>query len=736
MRSTYFRFLIIVACVCGISAAEAVAAMPVGAAVQAAGQLSPDHLKSEYAVYAINHPGDAARGKGVFENQQKAACIKCHSTNGSRQGAGPDLFAIGNKYERRALITAVLEPSSQIAVGYGTTVVETDAGMTFSGVLQRVTDDRIELLDINGQRVRIAVGEIVDQQTIETSLMPNGLENLMTRDEFADLVTYLETLKQDANSISGATATQNDIPPCARLAEFKPFFDEHIRLDHPVWMGRVPGNDERYLVLEHFGKSWLITKQPTGDEQSPFLDLSQTVRVGGATGLLGCAFHPQFQQDHKYYLKYQVVERGRISTVVEEREFSADGKSDSGHSPRQLLKMPSTTQDHNGGCLAFGPDGYLYIGMGDTGPQGDPQGHGQDLGTLLGKILRIDVDHAADSEPYAIPADNPFRSTPGALPEIWAYGFREPWRFSFDSLTKDLWVGDVGQDRYEEVGVVRAGENHGWNVYEGFAPFSDQFKKAGANYIPPVISYPRRLGVSVTGGYVYRGRGVPAMQGWYIFGDFESRRVWAIRQEDRHLSDAVEIGRCPTRVVSFSQADDGEIFVVGYDAGAIYRLDLSSVDVTPLRTNAIAETSEQSPVLWRFTLIEPGRDWAATAFDDTAWAAGPGGFGTEGTPGAVVRTDWRTNDIWLRREFQLSDSVSESQLALRLHHDEDTEVYLNGVEVGQFAHWTTGYENIPLSASVIKALRPGRNVLAIHCRQHSGGQYIDAGLVSYSKDSQ
>ncbi|MBA3482752.1 MAG: PQQ-dependent sugar dehydrogenase [Pirellulales bacterium] len=688
--------------------------------------------RSEYAAYAMRHQGDARRGKSLFQNEKIAACTKCHTVDGSRQGAGPDLFAVGDKFERRDLITAVLEPSSRIAVGYGSTIVQTDAGKVYIGVLHRVTDQWIELLDPNSQRVRIPTGEIVEQQISDVSLMPEGVETTMTLQEFTDLVAYLGTLKQGSKLSSASSAARDEIPPCAEPAKFVSFFDDHVRLDHPVWFGPVPGSNGRFVVLEHFGKSWLVEQQAAGDKQTPFLDLSGVVRPGGATGLLGMAFHPKFHENRRYFLKYQIVQQGQISTVVEEREFAADGNSDSGAAPRRLLNIPSVTQDHNGGCIEFGPDGYLYIGMGDTGPQGDPQGHGQDLRTLLGKILRIDVDHTEYGKPYAIPRDNPFQQTPGARPEIWAYGFREPWRFSFDLETSDLWVGDVGQDRFEEVAIVRVGENHGWNVYEGFSSFADQFRSADAKYAPPVMSYPRRLGVSVTGGYTYRGRRAVDMQGAYIFGDFESRRIWALRQKDGVLSEVVEIGRCPTRVVSFTRSDDGEIFVVGYDAGVVYRLDLEGVDMTPLVVNAIAETSEQGPIPWRFSFTGPADDWFNATFDDSSWSIAPGGFGTDGTPGAIVRTDWRTNEIWLRREFYLPAGTAGLQkVALRVHHDEDAEVYLNGVEIDRFTRWTSGYVDIPLSDRALAALRSGRNVIAIHCRQQSGGQYIDAGLIEY-----
>lgn len=690
--------------------------------------------RAQFSEHARSHQGDPVRGKAVFENGQQAACAKCHSIGNKPRGAGPDLSACGDKFTREELITAILEPSSRIAIGYGSTLVETEAGKLYTGVLVRVTEDWIELLDDSGQTLRVPADEIVEKQESDVSLMPAGLENLMTPEMFSDLLAYLESLHQDLSGTQTA-ATTNEIPKCVQPLEFIALFDAGVRLDRPVWIGPVPGSRQRYVVLGHLGKSWLIERHAEGDRQVPFVDLSDVVVVRGGSGLLGMAFHPKFQQNRKYYLKYQVEAGGQIKTVVDERQFAADGSGDAGQPARRILEIDCTTKDHNGGCLVFGPDGYLYVGMGDAGPQRDPQGHGQDLGTLAGKILRIDADHHAGKLPYAVPDDNPFRSTPGARPEVWAYGFREPWRFSFDRRTHELWVGDVGQDQFEEVAIVRAGENHGWNVFEGFTPFSEQYRRPQMSYVPPVLSYPRRLGISVTGGYVYRGRQAPKMQGWYVFGDFESRHVWALRRDKRGQVEVVEIGQCPTRIVSFAECADGEILLVGYDAGVVYRLDLSGVDPTPIRRQPLVATSEASPVLWRFTLTAPPEGWTGKEFDDSGWRSAPGGFGSEGTPGAIVRTDWRSHDIWLRREFDLpTEALGRlQQVALRIHHDEDAEIYLNGVEVQRVQRWTSGYVELPLNESALGQLRAGKNLLAIHCRQESGGQYIDAGLVEFVK---
>ena len=687
-----------------------------------------------YEQFALQAQGDATRGRQIFTNVQTAACIRCHTTDGSGVNVAPDLYAIADKFSRQDLIRSVLEPSSTIAVGYDTTIIQTKSDEEYQGVIKQATDAWIELMGWDAKVYRVATSDIASRHPGTGSFMPSGLEKTMTQQDFADLIAYLETLHQPVSPMGVRRGMPETIPQAARPVVLEPFFGPGVKLEHPLWFGLMPGYTNRFVVLEHAGKSWVIERTPEGDKQTSLLDLSGTVRFGGATGLLGLAFHPKFAENRRYFLKYQILEAGRIYTLLVERRFAPDFHGDSGEPGRQLLKILGVTQDHNGGCITFGPDGYLYLGMGDTGPQRDPQGHGQDLGILLGKILRLDVDHADEGQMYGIPSDNPFRNQPGARPEIWAYGFREPWRFSFDRSTSDLWVGDVGQDSYEEAGIVRAAENHGWNVFEGVVPYSDRYRRESATYIPPVFCYSHRDGVSVTGGYVYRGTRAPDMAGRYICGDFETRRIWALTQTNRLLTGVVEIGRAPSRIVSFAQDPTGELYLVGYDNGVIYRMDLSSVDPAPIAKSVLVGTSERTPVRWRFTLQEPATNWVQSVFDDAAWNYAPGGFGTAGTPGAVVRTEWNTSNIWLRREFEVRSNSSLSQprsLALRIHHDEDAEVYLNGVEAARLPRWTSGYVEVPLTAEAVHALHAGRNSLAIHCRQNSGGQYIDAGLVEY-----
>jgi putative heme-binding domain-containing protein len=539
----------------------------------------------EYREFALTHDGDASRGKELFFSEQRVACSKCHTVDGSSGKAGPDLFAVGDKYPRRDLAVAVLEPSAAIAVGYGTTIVETKAGEEYQGILKQSKAASVELMGPDGRVVRIDKGDIQEQRGSTLSLMPEGLQAGLSRQEFTDLIEYLVTLKQPESGLTSNRGMPLDLPELEKPIAVRPFFSEELRFPHSfvnkpgdiraglVWFGQIPGLRHFFLVVHQSGKIWLLDKGSTRDQKTLFADLAGEIfSERGPNGLLGMAFHPRFRENRKYYLKHQVLEGGAIVTTVVERRVAPDFRTDSGEPSRRLWQVASVTQDHSGGCIGFGPDGYLYIAMGDTGPQQDPQGHGQDMTTHLGKILRIDVDHADRGLAYAIPADNPFRNRADARPEIWACGFREPWRFSFDPLTGDLWVGDVGQDRVEEVAIVRRGENHGWNVYEGFEPFSNRYRREGEAYVPPVFAYRRKYGNSITGGFVYRGDKRSSFYGVYVCGDYTSHRIFGLRQQDRLLEVVRQIGTSPQGIASFADDEEGNLYVVGYE-GMIYKLD-------------------------------------------------------------------------------------------------------------------------------------------------------------------
>ncbi len=502
----------------------------------------------------------------------------------------------------------MLAPSGTIATGYSTTTVETKSGEEYTGIIKQVTDGWIELMGVNAKPLRIATADIREQHTSEVSLMPEGLEAGLTPEEFTDLIEYLVGLKQPESAARVGHGMPGAIQPLAKPITLRPFLADEMKFEHPVWFGPVPGESNVFLVVEHeTGKIWRLEKRgatPSGRDQkratgpegagialthpsdtfttpggeggvegfSKTLFVETGAYQQGTRGLLGLALHPGFRENHKYYFAKHGVENGRFATAIFEREAAADLKTDSGKPSRQILKFDEATNVHYGGGLEFGPDGFFYIGMGDSGPQEDPQGHGQNTKLFLGKMLRIDVDHRDGDKPYAVPRDNPFVGRADFLPEIWAYGLREPWRFSFDPANGDLWVGDVGQDRYEEVDLVRRGENYGWNVYEGFEPFSNRYRRAGETYVPPVFAYPRKFGPSVTGGFVYRANRRSSFYGVYVFGDYESRRIFGLTQQDRVLEKIRQIGAAPQRIVSFGRDAAGELYLVGYE-GMIYQID-------------------------------------------------------------------------------------------------------------------------------------------------------------------
>jgi putative heme-binding domain-containing protein len=533
--------------------------------------------RDEYRRFALSHRGDAANGQRLFQNEQRLACARCHTTDGSGSKAGPDLHAAGDAFSRRALADAVLAPSANIAVGYGTTVIKSKAGEVYDGVVKDAgADGSVSIMGADGKLVRLAADQIALRRTTDLSLMPEGLESGLSQQEFTDLVEYLASLKLPQNLVAVRRGMPAEIPELRPPVPVVPFCSEEHRFEHPCAMVALPGTSGVFLVCEQdSGKIWLLDKGGGGERKTLFADCSAEIRRGPADGLLGIALHPKFRENRRYFIQHErVLADGKLYALVSERIASPDSRTDSGRPSRTIIQFPCTTQDHVGGGVEFGPDGMLYIGMGDTGPQQDPQGHGQDVSLMLGKMLRIDVDRADGDQAYAVPADNPFVGVAGVRPEIWALGFREPWRFSFDPATGDLWVGDVGQDTYEEVSIVRRGENHGWNVYEGFEPFSSRYRRPGATYTPPVFAYDRRFGNSITGGHVYRADTKSPFYGAYLCGDYTSRRIWAITQKDRALESVRQVAAAPERITSFARDEQGQLYVVGYE-GMIFRLDLS-----------------------------------------------------------------------------------------------------------------------------------------------------------------
>ncbi|MEC9097137.1 MAG: PQQ-dependent sugar dehydrogenase [Planctomycetota bacterium] len=521
---------------------------------------------------AAESGGNADKGKLVFESE-KSNCRKCHSVGKKEMKAGPDLMVIGDKLDREQMIQSVLEPSALIHPDHASHAITTVDGKIITGVLQSQSKESIELINDKGELVKIDVKDIDEQLRSNTSLMPADLYKVIDESQFRDLVEYLTTLKQqDRVAYPGMPDSFKSV---RNQAQVKALHGDSLRFDHPVCVIAKPGAKNTYMIVEQKTRHiYQLTLTPEGEKKELWADLSHEAITGTYEGVLCLAFHPDFLNNRKYYLNYHVRENDIFSPVIVERTAVADLSKDAGGASRRLLKIEQPTVLHWGGMLAFGPDGYLYIGAGDGGPQEDPLGNGQNLRLHLGKILRIDVDRQENGLPYAIPKDNPFRNAgTEALAEIWAYGFRMPWRFSWDAKTKEMYVGDIGQNLYEEINMPRLGENHGWNVYEAFTPFSRQYQRDGQSFTPPVIAYRRKHGVSVTGGYVYRGIRSPSYIGKYIFADFQKKTIWAMTQENRKLVDVRVIGEVPEKPCSFGIDHDGELLIVGYE-GTIYRLVL------------------------------------------------------------------------------------------------------------------------------------------------------------------
>ncbi len=337
------------------------------------------------------------------------------------------------------------------------------------------------------------------------------------------------------------------------------------RFERPVAMKQAPGGSGVHVV-EQPGR--VVALELDGSQRRVVLDIEDRVGDGpNEAGLLGLAFHPRFADTQTLYLSYTRRASGRtLESVIAAYRMNDDGAIDR-DSEKVVLALRQPFGNHNGGDIAFGPDGYLYIGFGDGGAGGDPLNSGQDLGTLLGAILRIDVD---SGDPYTIPRDNPFRTQRDARPEIYAYGLRNPWRFSFDRETGELWAGDVGQNRLEEIDLIRAGGNYGWNIREASRSFKDQGRNA-SGLIAPVAEYGRELGCSVTGGYVYRGSEIVDLQGTYLFGDYCSGRIWGVTRDAEGRSHVSQLLRTDARIASFAEIADGTIFVLDL-TGPVYRI--------------------------------------------------------------------------------------------------------------------------------------------------------------------
>jgi len=332
-------------------------------------------------------------------------------------------------------------------------------------------------------------------------------------------------------------------------------------------LGLYSAGDNTLFVVEQAGTIKVFENSKNTSTSTVFLDITDQVLFSGEQGLLGLAFDPNYSSNYHFYVDYVAANPTR--TIIARYTVNASNPNVADKtSELKVLEVAQPYSNHKGGQIAFGPDGYLYIAMGDGGGAGDPQGNGQNLSTLLGKILRIDVNKSSIGGGYGIPAENPFSGNSlGHREEIYAYGFRNPWRFSFDAAGM-LWVGDVGQDRREEIDLVEKGKNYGWNIMEGTLPYDPPSGVNQTGLEPPVYEYDRTLGGSITGGYVYNGPDSP-LTGYYIYGDYVSGRIWALSRsyENYLLVDS----NLP--ISSFGVDGNNNLYICSYD-GRIYELNI------------------------------------------------------------------------------------------------------------------------------------------------------------------
>jgi glucose/arabinose dehydrogenase len=389
--------------------------------------------------------------------------------------------------------------------------------------------------------------------------------------DFADLARAKELASDASPGPSGPAAINAGI----RLRRVFP----RLSFDRPVGLLQRPGDNSRWFVIEQEGTIRSFPNLPDPASAALVLDITDRTEFGSEAGLLGLAFHPDFPATPLAYVSYTrdgPNQQTPLVSYISEFRSNDGGQTLDPGSERPILTLNQPYTNHNGGNITFGPDGYLYIGFGDGGSGGDPQNHAQNVEDLLGSFLRIDINVTPPGT-YAIPPDNPFagnRDCDGGCPEIYAWGVRNPWRWSFDTATGRLWAGDVGQDIWEEIDIIENGGNYGWRCYEGDAPYNTNGCGPQDNYDAPIAVYNHSQGVAVTGGFVYHGRRVPGLRNIYVYGDYSSGRIWGINSTTleplpRMLLDT------PRVISSFGQDQRGEIYLVDYANGRLYRIDRS-----------------------------------------------------------------------------------------------------------------------------------------------------------------
>ncbi|MBV8488562.1 MAG: PQQ-dependent sugar dehydrogenase [Planctomycetaceae bacterium] len=379
--------------------------------------------------------------------------------------------------------------------------------------------------------------------------------------------------------------TPGDLPAMATKVAFANLhFDRPVALAYPD-----DGSNLLFILEQHAAKIWSFPNQAETTDKQLFLDLPSPINRGYEEGLLGLAFHPQYRKNRQFFVYYSANDQGtRRSVVSRFRTLANDPRrADPASEERIWVSAEDPFDNHNGGTIVFGPDGYLYISLGDSGSADDPLSTGQNPKDWFASILRIDVDHPEGGKAYGIPADNPSRRSAAFAawaPEVYAIGLRNVWKYSFDRQTGELWAGDVGQNLWESIYRIENGGNYGWSIFEGshrFQPYRRQKRDPASPIRPPIFDYPhaptadrKDNGMCVTGGYVYRGKAIPELVGVYVFGDFETGRIWGLQAQGDKLiacGELIDARKNPLHIASFGEDPHGELFILAFD-GQIYTL--------------------------------------------------------------------------------------------------------------------------------------------------------------------